>query len=259
LDLGGEILQAKDVSKSFGGIRAVDNCSIEIEEGSIVGLIGPNGAGKSTLFELISGFQRPDSGRISFMGKDITGIPAHRIAQMGLVRTFQIPRALTRMTVLENMMLGTENQSGENIFNALIFRNKVKKEEKAIEERALSILELFDILRMKDEYAGTLSGGQKKLLEMARSLMAEPKMLLLDEPFAGVNPSLSRKLIERIKELKSDGLTMLIIEHGIPYVMELSDQVYVLNKGSVMASGSPDEVISDRRVLDAYLGGDAIC
>jgi len=248
------MLSVRNVSKSFGGLLAVDRCDLSVKEGSIVGVIGPNGAGKSTLFEIISGFLRPDLGSITFQGQEIVGLPVHRIARAGIIRTFQIPRALNRMTVLDNLMLGPQNQAGERIWNAALCRGTVRSEEISIRDKALVVLELFDLQSMKDEYAGSLSGGQKKLLEMARSLMADPKLLLLDEPFAGVNPSLSSKLIQRIKELRDKGLTIMIIEHGIPYVVELSDEIYVLNKGAVMAHGTPQEVVSDKRVLEAYLG-----
>lgn len=252
--MANEILRIEGVRKVFGGLKAVDNCSLSVPEGTIVGLIGPNGAGKSTLFDLISGFARPDAGSIIFSGKEIVGLPAYRIARLGLIRTFQIPRALMRMTVLENMMLGSQNQLGEMIYAPIVRRSKVLADEKAIEKKAEDILKFFDLLRMKDEYAGSMSGGQKKMLEMARALMADPRLLLLDEPFAGVNPALSERLIEKIKLLRKNGLTIMIIEHAIPYVLALSDELYVLNKGAILASGQPDKVISDSRVFEAYLG-----
>jgi ABC-type branched-subunit amino acid transport system ATPase component len=252
--LASEILAAFSLKKGFGGILALNDCSIRVEEGSIVGLIGPNGAGKSTLFDVISGFVPPDAGSILFSGREILGQPAHKIARLGLVRTFQIPRSLMRMTVLENMMLGAQEQAGEKIYTPLIRRHRVKTQERNIRKKAEEILEFFDLLRMKDEYAGSLSGGQKKMLEMARALMANPRLLLLDEPFAGVNPALADRLIERIKILQEKGLSMVIIEHAIPYVLALSDELYVLNKGAVLARGRPEEVISDRRVFEAYLG-----
>jgi len=252
--LANEVLSAISVCKGFGGILALDHCSIRVEEGTIVGLIGPNGAGKSTLFDVISGFLPPDAGSIVFSGREILGLPAHKIARLGLVRTFQIPRSLMRMTVLENMMLGAQGQAGERLCNPLIRRHKVMAQETEIREKAEGILEFFDLGRMRDEYAGSLSGGQKKMLEMARALMADPRLLLLDEPFAGVNPALADRLIERIRILKEKGLSIIIIEHAIPYVLALSDELYVLNKGRVLASGRPDAVISDRRVFEAYLG-----
>ncbi|HNQ54926.1 MAG: putative branched-chain amino acid transport ATP-binding protein LivG [Euryarchaeota archaeon ADurb.Bin190] len=249
-----EVLSAISICKGFGGILALDHCSIRVEEGAIVGLIGPNGAGKSTLFDVISGFLTPDGGSIVFSGREILGLPAYKIARLGLVRTFQIPRSLMRMTVLENMMLGAQGQAGERLCNPLIRRHKVMAQETEIREKAEEILEFFDLQRMRDEYAGSLSGGQKKMLEMARALMADPRLLLLDEPFAGVNPALADRLIEQIRILKEKGLSIIIIEHAIPYVLALSDELYVLNKGAVLASGRPDAVISDRRVFEAYLG-----
>ena len=252
--MANEVLSAISVCKGFGGILALDHCSIRVEEGTIVGLIGPNGAGKSTLFDVISGFLPPDAGSIVFSGREILGLPAHKIARLGLVRTFQIPRSLMRMTVLENMMLGAQGQAGERLCNPLIRRHKVMSQETEIREKAEGILEFFDLGRMRDEYAGSLSGGQKKMLEMARALMANPRLLLLDEPFAGVNPALADRMIERIRILKEKGLSIIIIEHAIPYVLALSDELYVLNKGRVLASGRPDAVISDRRVFEAYLG-----
>jgi len=252
--LADEVISAISICKGFGGILALDHCSIRVEEGAIVGLIGPNGAGKSTLFDVISGFLTPDGGSIVFSGREILGLPAYKIARLGLVRTFQIPRSLMRMTVLENMMLGAQGQAGERLCNPLIRRHKVMAQETEIREKAEEILEFFDLQRMRDEYAGSLSGGQKKMLEMARALMADPRLLLLDEPFAGVNPALADRLIEQIRILKEKGLSIIIIEHAIPYVLALSDELYVLNKGAVLASGRPDAVISDRRVFEAYLG-----
>lgn len=252
--MAGEILLVREVNKGFGGILALDRCSIAVDQGEIVGLIGPNGAGKSTLFDIISGFVPPDAGSIAFRGEEIVGFPAHRIARMGLVRTFQIPRALMRMTVLENMMLGAQGQTGERAIASIIRRHSVEDEESRIRKKAEEILKFFDLLPMKNQYGGSLSGGQKKMLEMARALMADPRLLLLDEPFAGVNPALAERLIQQIKILKEKGLTIMIIEHAIPYVIALSDELYVLNKGRVLAHGRPDEVIADRRVFEAYLG-----
>lgn len=249
------MLSVQCVDKSFGGIRAVNGCSIKVEEGTIVGVIGPNGAGKTTLFNVISGFEKPDNGSIIFKGENIENLTSFMISRKGLVRTFQITKTLTRLTVEENMMLAPQFQHGERIWNVWLRHKEVKRQEAENRDKVISLLEFFDLLPLKDEYAGALSGGQKKLLEMARALMAEPKMLLLDEPFSGVNPTLARKLLKHIKELRdNDGMTFLIIEHDMPMIMQLSDFIYVLSKGKVIASGAPEEVRSDKRVLDAYLG-----
>ncbi|MFQ6073518.1 MAG: ABC transporter ATP-binding protein, partial [Methanosarcinales archaeon] len=242
--------------KSFGGIKAVNGCSLDVEKCMIAGLIGPNGAGKTTLFNLISGFYKPNSGKIYFKGKRIDRLPTFKIAREGMVRTFQITRALSKMTVLENMMLGPKYQSGENIMNLWLKPKKVKKQEESIKEKALDVLEFFDLLDLKDEYAGALSGGQKKLLELARALMTDPEMLLLDEPFAGVNPTLAMKLLKHIETLRKDKeISFLIIEHDIPMITKISDKIFVMNEGNLIVEGSPEEIKRDKRVLDAYLGG----
>jgi ABC-type branched-subunit amino acid transport system ATPase component len=250
------MLSVQDIDKSFGGIKAVNGCSINVEEGTIAGVIGPNGAGKTTLFNVISGFEKPDNGSIIFKGENIQNLTSFSISRKGLIRTFQITKALTRLTVEENMMLAHQFQLGERMWNVWLRHIEVKRQEKENRDKAISLLEFFGLLPLKDEYAGALSGGQKKLLEMARVLMADPEMLLLDEPFSGVNPTLAKKLLIHIKELRdNNGMTFLIIEHDMPMIMQLSDFIYVLNKGKVIASGTPEEVRSDNRVLDAYLGG----
>lgn len=249
------LLSVHDVEKSFGGIKAVNGCSLDVEKCMIAGLIGPNGAGKTTLFNLISGFYKPNSGKIYFKGKRIDPLPTFKIAREGMVRTFQITRALSKMTVLENMMLGSKYQSGENIISLLLHPKKVKKQEESIKEKAQYILEFFDLLDLRDEYAGALSGGQKKLLELARALMTDPEMLLLDEPFAGVNPTLAMKLLKHIETLREQGMTFLIIEHDIPMITKISDKIFVMNEGNLIVEGSPEEIKRDERVLDAYLGG----
>ena len=250
------MLTIQGIKKSYGGIRALDGSSLKVEEKAIVGIIGPNGAGKTTLFNIISGFVKPDYGSIAFEGKNIEGNSSFEIAKLGLIRTFQISKALTKMTVLENMMLAPQFQDGEKIWEVWLRPKEIKVQEEKNHKKAISLLESFELLRLKDEYAGALSGGQKRLLEIARALMAEPKMLLLDEPFSGVNPTLGLRLLKHIKELRDDcGMTFLIIEHDMPMIMQLSDFIYVMNKGKVIASGLPDEVRIDERVLDAYLGG----
>ena len=248
------MLTLQNVTKEFGGIRAVDDCSFEVEAGSITGLIGPNGAGKSTLFNIITGFLRPDSGEVRFEGRRIDGLPPHRIASLGLVRTFQIPRALKGMTVLENLMLVPREQPGERFWNAWLWPREVLAHEEAARAKALEVLDFLDLRRLASEYAGNLSVGQKKLLELARGLMADPKVFLLDEPGAGVNPALMRRIVEYIKELRRRGTTFLLIEHNMDLVMSACSKVIVMCNGARLAEGPPESVRTDPRVLEAYLG-----
>jgi branched-chain amino acid transport system ATP-binding protein len=246
-------LQVRDVVRAFDGVRAVDGASLDVEAGSITGLIGPNGAGKSTLFNCISGFLRPQSGRVLLDGKRIDRRPPHRIARVGLVRTFQTPRALTRMTVLENVMLAAPRHRGERLGGSLA--PSARRRERDVKVRAAELLELVRLDGHAAALAGTLSGGQRKLLDLVRALMAEPRILLLDEPMAGVSPTLRAELLEHILALrKRDGITLLIVEHDLDFVMRASDRVIVMNDGRVITHGSPDEVRADERVIDAYLG-----
>jgi ABC-type branched-subunit amino acid transport system ATPase component len=246
-------LQVRDVVRAFGGVRAVDCASFEVEAGSITGLIGPNGAGKSTLFNCISGFLRPQSGRVLLDGKRIDRRTPHRIAQAGLVRTFQTPRALTRMTVLENVMLAAQRHGGERLGGSLA--PSARRREREVRARAAELLELVRLDGHAPALAGTLSGGQRKLLDLVRALMAEPRILLLDEPMAGVSPTLRVELLEHILALRErDGITLLIVEHDLDFVMRASDRVIVMNGGRVITQGSPSEVRADERVVDAYLG-----
>ena len=249
------ILEVQEVTKEFGGLRAVDRCTLRVEAGSITGLIGPNGAGKSTLFDLITGLAAPDSGRILFRGEEITGLPPHRIFLKGLARTFQIPREHRSMTVLENLMLVPPHQLGERPWNLWLRPRAVRRQEAAIRDRALAVLETVGLLPARDRLAGELSGGQRKLLELARAMMADPVMVLLDEPGAGVNPTLMSHLAEVIRRLReSRGITFLLIEHDMELVSRLCDTVVVMSEGSPLAQGPPEAVRRDPRVLEAYLG-----
>lgn len=250
------MLKIDEVVKSFGGLMAVYNCSLEVKEGSITGLIGPNGAGKTTLFNVITGRYKPDRGRIVFQGEDINGLPPYQIFKKKIYRTFQITREFGQMTVLENLMYVPEKQIGEKIWNTWFRPGSVRRQEKAIQDKALEVLEFVELTELRDEYAGSLSGGQKKLLELAKSMMADPKMVLLDEPGAGVNPTLMRKLIANIRKLcEEKKITFFLIEHDMDLVMNLCNPVIVMSEGKKLAEGSPEEIKKDERVLEAYLGG----
>ncbi len=250
------MLEVKEVEKSFGGLTAVSDCSLKVEEGSITGLIGPNGAGKTTLFNVITGHYKPDKGEIVFQGQGIDGLPPHQIFHKKIYRTFQITREFSQMTVLENVMLMPDQQIGEKVWNTWFRPASVRRQEKAIKEKALEVLEFVELIDLKDEYAGSLSGGQKKLLELARSMMAEPKIVLLDEPGAGVNPTLMKKLIANIRKLcEEKKITFFLIEHDMDLVMDLCNPVIVMSEGKKLAEGTPDEIKKDERVLEAYLGG----
>jgi neutral amino acid transport system ATP-binding protein len=250
------ILEIADVWKHFGGIHAVAGASFSVPRGSITALIGPNGAGKTTLFNVVTGFYRPDRGSIVYEGRSIFGKRAHAIARQGMVRTFQITKALAAMPVLDNMMLAASNQPGEHLPGLLARPAAALRREGEVRERALELLETFDLHTKADEYAGTLSGGQRKLLELARALMAEPRTVLLDEPMAGINPTLGRRLLDHMHELReSHDVTFLFIEHDMDVVMNHADEVVVMAQGDVIVKGPPHEVRSDQRVIDAYLGG----
>ena len=250
------VLEVRDLVKNFGGLRAIDHCSLSVREGTITGLIGPNGAGKTTLFNLITGFLEPDAGRVLADGQDITGLPPHAVFRRGICRTFQIPREHGTMTVLENLMLVAPDQAGEQFWNCWFQPGLVRRQEREIRDRAMEVLEFVDLARVANEYAGRLSGGQKKLLELARTLMANPRLVLLDEPAAGVNRSLMKKLVENIEYLRRErGITFLLIEHDMDLVMELCNPVIVMSEGRRLMEGPPDEVRRDPRVLEAYLGG----
>jgi neutral amino acid transport system ATP-binding protein len=249
------ILEVREVVRAFGGLRAVDDASFDVEAGSITALIGPNGAGKSTLFNVISGFLSAERGRVQFEGRRIDRAQPHRIARRGLVRTFQVPRTLTRMSVLDNVLVAATRHPGERLNGLALRPGDARRRERTARERAAELLTLFRLDGHAGEYAGVLSGGQRKLLDFARVLMAEPRLVLLDEPMAGVNPALGRQLIEHVLRLRTEtGMTFLFVEHDLDIVMEASDHVIVMNEGRVIASGAPEEVRGDQRVVDAYLG-----
>ena len=248
------ILVADHVKRSFGGLTAVNVEHVEIQRGAITALVGPNGAGKTTFFNLLTGFDTPDTGTWLFNGRDLAGVPAFRVARMGMIRTFQLTKALSKMTVIENMRLGAQDQTGEKMFAAL-FSFLWRAQEQTITEKADELLQRFKLLEKRQDFAGSLSGGQRKLLEMARALMTDPTMVMLDEPMAGVNPALTQSLLEHIKDLREQGMTVLFVEHDMDVVRDISDWVIVMAQGSVIAEGPPDEVMRDEAVITAYLGG----
>jgi len=250
------VLAVENLAKRFGGLHAVNDCSFEVSEGTITGLIGPNGAGKTTVFNLLTGFLKPDSGAVRIGEENITGIPPHRVFQKGIARTFQIPREFKEMTVVENLMLVPTEQLGERIWNPFLRGRLVRKQERVIRERAHEVLAFLELTELKDEYAGRLSGGQKKLLELAKTMMGEPKLVLLDEPGAGVNRTLLKRLADSIYRLCTEKkTTFLLIEHDMDFVMKLCNPVIVMSEGQKLAQGTPTEVQKKQEVLDAYLGG----
>jgi ABC-type branched-subunit amino acid transport system ATPase component len=252
------ILEVEGLEKRFGGIVAVDAASFSVERESITGLIGPNGAGKSTTFNCITGVHQPNDGRVLFDDEAITGDQPHQIANRGLVRTFQIARELPEMTVLENMMLAPKGQIGESLWRSVLphYRDEVIEQEAELRERAWETLEFFEIDHLAEEYAKNLSGGQRKLLELARALQTEPEMLMLDEPMAGVNPTLEKKLLEHIHKLRDQGYTFLIVEHDMDVIMNNCEHVIVMHQGSVLDEGEPRAIKSNEQVIEAYLGGE---
>ena len=251
------ILVVDHIVRQFGGMTAVDVGHLEVQRGIITALIGPNGAGKTTFFNLITGFDRPSSAKTgahwSFDGAKLDKTSASSVAKAGMVRTFQLTKALSRMTVIDNMMLGAQNQAGENLFKS-VFKPTWNRQEKEIELKAEDLLERFKLLEKRNDYAGSLSGGQRKLLEMARALMSDPKMIMLDEPMAGVNPALTQSLLGHIQSLRDEGMTVLFVEHDMHVVRHISDWVAVMAEGRLVAEGTADSVMADTAVIDAYLG-----
>lgn len=244
------------LSKRFGGLKAVDSCAFSVQAATITGLIGPNGAGKTTLFNLLTGFTKPDAGRVRFEDKDITGQSPHRVFRAGVCRTFQVPREFREMSVVDNLMLAFPRQLGERIWNPLIRPRAVRRQETSAWEKAMDVLEFLELACVAGELAGNLSGGQKKLLELGRTMMSDPRLVLLDEPGAGVNRTLLKRLADSIRRLCAErGITVLLIEHDMDFVMSLCRPIVVMSEGRVLTEGSPEDVQRDQRVLDAYLGG----
>ncbi|MFC3853306.1 ABC transporter ATP-binding protein [Salinispirillum marinum] len=252
------IIDVKNVSKSFGHLKVINDCSIAVEEGSITGLIGPNGAGKSTLFNIIAGAFPADAGSIHFAGEDITHIPANQLFHKGLLRTFQIAHEFSHMSALENLMMVPGDQSGESLFNAWFKPGLVRSEELAVRQKALDVIDFLSLGHVKNELAGNLSGGQKKLLELGRTMMADPKVVLLDEIAAGVNRTLLQDLIANIQRLNKElGYTFLVIEHDMDMIAKLCNPVIVLAQGSVMVQGTIEEIQNNEEVVEAYFGTEA--
>ncbi len=254
-DSAGTLLAVRDLRRQFGGVLAVNGASFDVPAGQITGLIGPNGAGKSTVLNVIAGALRPDGGQVSFRGGDITGWPSHQVARRGIIRTFQVSSEFAGLTVLENLLVAAPSQRGETLWQAALGKRFWLGAERALVERARYLLDRFEMSAKQDEYAGNLSGGQKRLLELMRGLMANPALLLLDEPMAGVNPALARRIEQHLTELCGEGLTMLMIEHELAVVERLCDPVIVMAQGKVIARGTMAQVRAEQEVLDAYLIG----
>ena len=247
------IVIADDVVRTFGGLSAVNVKHVEIQRGAITALIGPNGAGKTTFFNLLTGFDTPDSGNWSFNGTPLAKVAPYKVSRMGMVRTFQLTKALSRMTVMDNMRLGASKQRGERLFNSLL-PFTWRSQERQVTERAEDLLRRFKLDAKAADFAGSLSGGQRKLLEMARALMSGPELVMLDEPMAGVNPALTQSLLHHIKDIREEGTTVLFVEHDMDMVHDISDWVIVMAQGEIIAEGPPGAVMKNPAVIDAYLG-----
>jgi branched-chain amino acid transport system ATP-binding protein len=249
------MLKALSISKNFGGMKAVDDVSLHVKRGEIAGLIGPNGAGKTTMFNILAGALEPTRGQILFQGRSIEAMPTHQRSTLGLARTFQIPRPFAEMTVIENVLVAAPQQSGERMLPNWFANRRVRAQERVSLEKARALLEFLSLGGLANEPARVLSGGQRKLLELARVLMAEPSLVLLDEPAAGVNPGLLETILSRVVELNHKGMTFLIIEHNMDLIARLCATVFVMAAGRLLCTGRPNEVRVDPRVVDVYLGG----
>jgi ABC-type branched-subunit amino acid transport system ATPase component len=247
------IVVADSVLRRFGGLTAVNVGHVEIQRGVITALIGPNGAGKTTFFNLLTGFDRPNQGTWSFNGRNLSKVPAYKVARLGMVRTFQLTKVLAKLTVMENMRIGATGQRGESLLRAM-FAPLWRGQEKDNTERAVGLLARFNLDAKRDDFAGSLSGGQRKLLEMARALMVQPELVMLDEPMAGVNPALKQSLLGHVKSLREEGMSVLFVEHDMDMVRDISDWVIVMAQGQIISEGPPETVMADPRVIDAYLG-----
>jgi neutral amino acid transport system ATP-binding protein len=253
----GPLLEVRDVVKTFGGLRAVDRATFEVEPGSITALIGPNGAGKSTLFDIVAGFTRGDSGRVVFDGREIAGLPAHAIAALRIVRTFQLTRTLEAMTVLDNMMLAGPAQPGEGLTGILLRPLAARRREREVRDRALETLETFDLAKLADAYAGTLSGGQRKLVALARALVTQPSLLLLDEPSAGLSPLAMDSVFDKLVEINALGVGIVMVEQNARRALALAHRGYVLETGRNAIEGNAADLLRDPQVAELYLGGSA--
>lgn len=250
------VISVRSIVKAFGGLKAVNDCSLEVADGSITGLIGPNGAGKTTLFNIVAGFMKPDSGSVWLRDRNITGYTPDRLFDLGLVRTFQIPHAFDRMTVLEGLMMVPGGQSGESVLSSWFRWGKVQREERELRRKAQQVIDFLQLDHVKHELAGNLSGGQKKLLELGRAMMSDARVVLLDEPGAGVNRTLLTKLTDNILRLNRDyGFTFCVIEHDMDVVAKLCDPIIVMTEGRVLTQGRMDDIRRNADVIDAYLGG----
>ena len=249
------MLKIEQLTKDFGGLRAVDGCSFEVPQGMIFGLIGPNGSGKTTLFNLVTGFLEPTGGEVYFKGRSIAGLRPHQIARRGIVRTFQLVRTFNRMTVMENLLVGSQDQAGENVLWGILRTGRTRRQERAAIERARALLGVVGLQGMADEYCGSLSYAEQKMVEITRALMTDPELIMLDEPASGINPTLVNQILDYIRRLRDEqGKTFLVVEHDMRVIMNLCDRIAVLNYGRKIAEGTPGEISGDPVVIDAYLG-----